>query len=491
MRSCGTLLHISSLPGAYGIGSLGLPARRFCDFLYESGQGFWQVLPIHPTGAGDSPYSPLSVFAGNPYFIDLDLLHEAGLLSIQELLPHRQELGGPVEYGCLHRKRLPLLRLAFSRWEKPEKFVDFVRENSFWLEEYALFMALCHRFGEGGWQRFPEAVRLREPQTLRRLREERSEEYDFQLFLQYVFFEQWFALKDYANERGIRIIGDAPIYVAQDSADIWANPQLFLLDEALLPRLVAGCPPDYFSPEGQLWGNPLYDWGALAKEDYRWWRERMAHSLRLFDSVRIDHFRGFDSFYAIPAGEDTARSGSWLPGPGRALFTALEGSLGKMDIIAEDLGIIFDSVHALLNATGYPGMRVLQFAFSPEMTSTHLPHNYEKNSIAYTGTHDNDTTAGWLVSINQEERDRAVNYLRLGLRDEGLVWGCVRAVFASVAQTAIIPMQDYLGLGTDARMNIPSTAFGNWRFRLQEAELSPSLAGKIRALARLYGRAAR
>lgn len=482
MRGCGILLHISSLPGGNGIGAMGEQAYRFADFLKASGQSLWQVLPLGPTGAGDSPYSPFSAFAGSPYLIDLDLLNRDGLLLKDEYEGIGWgENGSFVDFGRMYELRLPLLRLAYARFKPPADMDAFIRENGFWLDGYAMFMALRSRFGERGWLTWPDAARRREPGLMARLRGELAGEYDFHIFLQYIFFKQWKALKLYANARGVRIIGDVPIYVSPDSADAWTHQDMLLLGEDCRPSFAAGVPPDYYR-RGSFWGNPVYDWGALKASGYRWWKERMKHSLRLFDRVRIDHFRGFDSFYAIPAGETTAVNGSWMPGPGMDFFNAVGQELGDMDVIAEDLGLDSQSVRELLRATGYPGMKVLQFAFSPDGKSAHLPHNFERGCVVYTGTHDNDTTAGWLAAAPEAERDFAAKYLP----GEG-VWDFIRCAYASVADTAIIPMQDFLGLASGHRMNIPSTPSGNWRWRLAEPS-GERLADRIGELGALYGR---
>ena len=492
MRGGGVLLPLSSLPGPYGIGSMGQEARDFVDFLVLGGQSYWQVLPIGPTSFGDSPYQSFSTFAGNPYFIDLPELGREGLLAAGELEEARREGGeGPVDYGRLYRTRYPLLRKAHARFRlrPPVEFEEF-RRGAPWLSDYALFMALKDRAEGAPWQEWEEPLRRREPEALEQAREELSEEISFWEMVQYLFYRQWRGLKAYANSRGIRIIGDLPIYVALDSADVWAAPEQFLLDGELRPIDVAGCPPDGFTDKGQLWGNPLFRWDVMERDGYEWWIRRIAHTTSIFDVTRIDHFRGFESYYAIPAGAPDAREGEWRPGPGMALFRAAERRLGPRAIIAEDLGYLTDGVRRLLVQSGFPGMKVLEFAFDSREESDYLPHNYPRDCVVYVGTHDNDTALGWMESAPREDAAFAKEYLRL-TPGEGWAWGLMRGAWSSVADTAIVQMQDLLELGSEARINTPSTLGENWRWRMAPGAASPQLARRLRRQMELYGRAAR
>ena len=492
MRRGGILMHITSLPSPWGVGTLGAEARDFVDFLQAAGQSLWQVLPLGPTGYGDSPYYSFSTYAGNPYLIDLELLAAEGLLK-------RSEYQGldwgtdpaQVDYGKVYQNRFPVLRRACGRLlaAPPEDFGDFCGENAFWLEDYALFMACKEAHGGQPWTAWEPPLREREGEALARARRELVEEIRFWKGVQYLFFRQWRALKEYANRRGVYLVGDLPIYVPGDSVDVWAGREQFQLDEALRPTEVAGCPPDGFSAHGQLWGNPLFDWKRMAGEGYRWWVNRIGYQFRLYDVLRLDHFRGFDSYYAIPAGQCTAAGGRWRPGPGLQLFRAVEEALGQKTIIAEDLGFLTPSVHRLLAQTGFPGMKVLQFAFDRRdgEGAVYLPQNYPVNSVAYVGTHDNDTVQGWLTSGPPEDVARARAYLRLN-REEGEHWGMMGAVWASPAKWAVVQMQDVLGLGSESRMNTPSTCGGNWRWRALPGFAAPALAQRLRRQMELYDR---
>jgi 4-alpha-glucanotransferase len=489
MRGGGVLLPLSSLPGPYGIGSMGQEARDFVDFLVLGGQSYWQMLPIGPTSYGDSPYQSFSTFAGNPYFIDLAELCREGLLTDAQLEEARRDGGeGPVDYGRLYETRYPLLRQAHARFRlrPPVEFEEF-RQNSPWLEDYSLFMALKDRAGGAPWGEWDEPLRAREPAAMAAARKELREEISFWEMVQYLFYRQWRGLKTYANNRGIRIIGDLPIYVALDSADVWAAPEQFLLDQELRPLAVAGCPPDGFTAEGQLWGNPLFRWDVMAEDGYDWWIRRIAHTTSIFDVTRIDHFRGFESYYAIPAGAPDARQGEWRPGPGMALFRAAERRLGRRAIIAEDLGFLTDGVRRLLAESGFPGMKVLEFAFDSREESDYLPHNYSRDCVVYVGTHDNDTALGWMETASREDTAFAKEYLRL-TPAEGWAWGLMRGAWSSVADTAVVQMQDLLELGSEARMNTPSTLGENWRWRMAPGAASPELARRLRRQMELYGR---
>ena len=483
-------MAISSLPSPYGIGALGAEAHKFVDFLEAGGQSCWQVLPLGPTSYGDSPYQSFSSFAGNPYFIDLDVLAERGLLRPEE---YRTQAWGDdpqrVDYGALYKNRFSVLGLACSRLEGSglSALRDTLRKAD-WLEDYALFMALKDKFGGVSWLEWPEELRLRRPAAMNAVREELADRIEFWKRVQYLFFSQWWDLKDYANQKGISIIGDLPIYVALDSADVWANPEQFQLDENGLPLEVAGCPPDGFSSDGQLWGNPLFDWERMKEEGYAWWLRRISFQFQLYDTLRIDHFRGFDSYYAIPYGEKTARNGRWRPGPGIGFFETVNNTLGRRDIIAEDLGFLTPSVQQLLKDSGYPGMKVLEFAFdSRDPDNGFLPHAYPTHCVAYAGTHDNDTIQGWMASAPKEDVAFAKAYLRLNRR-EGYHWGMMRAAWASPADLAVIQFQDLLGLGSEARMNIPSTLGNNWRWRTLPGAFDKKLSRKLRREAQVYQR---
>ena len=491
MRASGILLHISSLPSPHGIGTMGAAAKDFVDFLVKAGQAYWQILPVCPTSYGDSPYQSFSTFAGNPYFIDLDLLAKAGLLQPEEYESIDWEsTPGCVNYGALYQKRYVVLHKACARLlaAPPADYADFLAKNAFWLPDYALFMALKDAHNGVCWQQWEEPLRRREPETLAAARAKYAADIDFWQAVQYLFYTQWHDLKAYANAQGIEIIGDLPIYVAEDSVDVWSCPQEFQLDENLVPTEVAGCPPDGFSATGQLWGNPLYNWEEMHKTGYKWWLKRIGKSKENFDMLRIDHFRAFDTYYAIPYGHKTAENGTWEKGPGMELFNAIKNDLGYVNIIAEDLGDIFDSVKELLRDTGFPGMRVLQFGFNSDNTDNdHLPHNYPKNCCAYTGTHDNSTIMQWYREADPKSRAMARRYVKPRLF-ERFSAACVRVVYASPANLAIIPMQDILGLGADARMNVPSTVGGNWKWRMLPGRLTASRAEKLRSLADTYFR---
>lgn len=490
MRTGGILMHISSLPSEYGIGTMGKEARRFVDFLVKAGQTYWQILPLCPTGYGDSPYQSFSSFAGNPYFIDLEFLCKDGLLTEQECKSYFWgNKKTEVDYGILYKNRYDLLKRAHERFVKklPEDYGWFCKEEEEWLDNYAIFMALKDANGGISWLRWKDDLRFRKEAAMNKAREAYAREIDFYKMLQYLFFKQWRSLKEYANKKGIQIIGDVPIYVAADSADVWANPEQFYLDKNLMPIEVAGCPPDAFTEDGQLWGNPLFRWDVMKQDGYSWWTKRIAAMSRLYDVVRIDHFRGFDSYYAIPAKDKTARNGIWRKGPGIELFRIMESKLGKLNIIVEDLGFLTPSVIKMVEDSGFPGMKLLQFAFDPREESDYLPHNYQKHSVVYTGTHDNDTILGWMKTAPRESVNFAKKYLNL-TKEEGYHWGMMRGAWASVSNLAVVPMQDILGLDSRARMNIPSTLGRNWKWRADKKMITPALAGKVRRYMKLYGR---
>lgn len=491
MRKAGILMPIFSLPSPYGIGTLGAAAREFINFLARSGQSCWQILPIGPTSFGDSPYQSFSTFAGNPYFIDLDELVAQGLLEPEE---YRNLSWGKdpsaVDYELLFSARYPVLRLACTRLlaKSDPKLDQFCRDHTHWLEDYALFMTLKTVHGGAAWLDWPEGERLRREAELERVRTELSEEITFWKVVQYLFFKQWNALKQYANRNGISILGDLPIYVAADSTDAWANPDQFQLDQTGRPTEVAGCPPDCFCADGQLWGNPLFRWDRMEEDGYQWWLRRIAFQFQIYDTLRIDHFRAFDAYYAIPYGDPTARNGRWCAGPGIQFFRAVNKALGRKDIIAEDLGFLTPSVHKLRTDAGYPGMKVLEFAFGRmEEDSDYLPHHYSPHCVVYAGTHDNDTIQGWMASAPPKETAFAKKYLRLTKR-EGYHWGMMRSAWASPADLAVMQMQDILGLGSEARINIPSTLGANWTWRMLPGRCTLNLAKRLHREMKVYQR---
>lgn len=493
MRSSGILLPVASLPGKYGIGSFSKEAYKYIDFLKAAGQKYWQILPLGPTGYGDSPYQSFSTFAGNPYFIDIDTLIAEGLLKRSEVDTYDWGNNSSyVDYEKIWLSRFKVLKIAYDRSDikKKSKYKKFIKENNFWLDDYALYMAIKNKFGGVSFIEWDEDIRRRKPEAVAKYKKELAEEIGFYKFQQFKFNEQWNKLKSYANKNGIKIIGDIPIYVAFDSADTWSNPELFKFDKDGLPTGVAGCPPDGFSATGQLWGNPLYDWKYHKKTGYEWWIKRIRNCYKLYDVVRIDHFRGFDEYYNIPYGDSTAEFGKWEKGPGISLFKALKKELGEMDIIAEDLGFLTDSVLKLVKDTGYPGMKVLQFAFDSREDSDYLPHNYIQNCIVYTGTHDNNTIQGWYNDMKKDDRKFADTYLdNKGASKDTLHWDYIRLAMGSVANLCVIPVQDYLGLGAEARINTPATLGNNWKWRMSDKALTKQLAKKIYGVTKLYARA--
>ena len=483
-------MHISSLPSPYGIGTLGKAAYDFADFLHRAGQRYWQILPIGPTSYGDSPYQSFSTCAGNPYFIDLDLLQQDGLLTREEI--DAVDWGtdaGHVDYGFQYSVRFDLLYRAYLRGR--DRDADAIREfrdANPWVEEYALYMALKRSNNMQSWEHWPEEIRLRRPGAADTYATVLAEDTNFFIYLQFLFFRQWNRLRDYVHGLGIRIIGDLPIYVPYDSCDVWANPQLFQLDEGGLPTGVAGVPPDYFSEDGQLWGNPLYHWDAMRADGYRWWMQRIAAAGRLFDVIRIDHFRGLESYWSVPYGDTNARRGHWVKGPGQDFIDAVRRNFPELHLIAEDLGFLTPEVIELQKNSGYPGMKVLEFAFDPREPSNYLPHRYTPNCICYSGTHDNETLVQWLDGASPE----TVHYVQeyLGLRDRSeCVSGILRAGMASVADVFIAQLQDYLELGAEARMNEPGTlSTKNWSWRVDAGLLTDELADRIARMVRLYER---
>ena len=481
MRRSGILMHISSLPGPGGIGSLGKEAYAFADFLKASGMAVWQVLPLGPTGYGESPYQSSSVFAGNPMLISCAALREAGLVAYDDGEEFTADDPERVDYPAVRESKEKLLRRCFAQSEgKLQKELAVFRRENPWVEDFALFTALKARYGGVMWTKWPDReVRRRQPAALERCRRELDGEIRYHLFCQYLFFRQWFALKRYCNGLGIRLFGDMPIYVAEDSADTWTHPEAFQLDGEGVPKRVAGVPPDFFSADGQLWGNPLYRWFSLRLHGYGWWVERMAAMAKMYDIVRIDHFIGFANYYSVPQGAPNARTGKWIIGPGKSLFRTLERKIPGLNIVAEDLGCVNDRVRRLLTAVGYPGMRVLSFGFGGGEDNPHLPANYVTNSVVYTGTHDNDTVRGWIGTADDAALAQARQLLGFDKPEDGPA-AFVRAVLASRADTAMIPMQDVLGLGGWARMNRPGTIGNNWLWRMAPGAATPELAQRLR-----------
>ena len=461
-------MPIFSLPSKYGIGTFGKEAKRFVDFLEKAGQSYWQILPLNPTNYGDSPYQSFSSFAGNPYFIDIETLIEEKL--IDKATADSFDYGDnfeKIDYGKLYDNRLNLLRLAFEKFEKDDDYIEFTDKNSYWLDDFSLFMALKNANSDASWQTWEKPLRFRETEAINKAKTQYAKDIEFYKFVQFKFAKQWKDLKKYANSKGISIIGDIPIYVALDSADVWSNPKQFLLNEDLEPTLVAGVPPDAFSDEGQLWGNPIYNWELMEKDDFSWWKKYLANALNKYDIVRIDHFRGFESYFTIPFGDKDAKKGKWKKGPDTKLFDALKKEFGEdLPIIAEDLGLLTPDVLKMLKATGFPGMKVLQFAFDSSLKSDYLPHNFNKNCVVYTGTHDNDTIIGWLSSADENEVKMAKRYLNCN-NDSEFNWAMIRSALMSVAETCILMMPDFMGLDSKARINTPSTLGENWQWRIK------------------------
>jgi 4-alpha-glucanotransferase len=502
-RSSGILLHPTSLPGAYGIGELGAEAHRLADFLRDAGQRIWQVLPLGPTGYGDSPYQCFSAFAGNPLLISLDTLAERGYLNVRDLNERPEFPADNVDFGAVIAWKMPLLRKAFQAFQRSgpaerDTFDAFCRNTCAWLDEFALFMALKEAHNNVMWTLWERELALREPSAIERVRNELRDEIECNKFIQYEFGRQWNALKAHCGSNHIRIMGDMPIYVALDSADVWADRGLFELDDAGQPRAVAGVPPDYFSATGQLWGNPIYRWDAHAKDGYAWWIARFRRGLDVLDVIRLDHFRGFEAYYEVPAADTTAVNGRWVKGPGAPLFEALERELGKLPIVAENLGVITPEVEALRQQFGFPGMAILQFAFGNDPQAPDFkPHNYTHHLVAYTGTHDNDTVVGWWTSgvganstRTLADVDKEMEYARryLNTGDHEINWDMIRTLTASVADTALFPLQDVLAVGSEGRMNLPGSPSGNWRWRFRPDALTPAISARLRQLAETYER---
>ncbi len=498
-RTSGILLHPTSLPSRFGIGDFGVQAYQFIDFLVESGQRLWQILPLTPTGYGNSPYMSYSAFAGNPLLICPEYLREKGWLSEEDLTQVSEFPGGNVDFEKVIPVKMKWLKTAYQNFqinasaEQHQQLQQFCDRSAYWIEDYSLFMALKEKHHSAGWNSWePAEVRQHQPEALEKVRQELSDRIGFYKFLQFEFNNQWHALKQYANEKNIQIVGDIPIYVAHDSADVWANPQLFYLEEETgETSLMAGVPPDYFAPEtGQLWGNPVYNWEKLKESEFEWWVQRFRTMFDSVDALRVDHFRGFEAFWAVPKGETTAKNGQWLKGPGMELFEVLEQKLGKLPIIAEDLGTISAEVTALRECFDFPGMKILQFAFELESETQFLPHNYKnQNFVVYPGTHDNDTTVGWYQQLSEEAKEKLWRYLDKPRQPEGEIhWELIRLGWSTVANQAIVQLQDLLGLGNEARMNAPGKSEGNWSWRYKPEDLSPELCDRLKMLTEIYQR---
>lgn len=485
-RRAGILMHISSLPSSYGIGTFGKEAFKFVDFLNKTNQTYWQLLPIGPTSFGDSPYQSFSINAINPYFIDLDILIDEKLLKKEDII--NSEYGKKINYGKLYKERYIVLRKAFNNFNlKDNNYLTFLNNHKHWVYDYANFMAIKKHFDDISLLYWPNEIRKRDNDALKPLFLKLEKEINFELFLQYKAYEQFFKLKQYANSKNIKLIGDIPIYVSYDSSDVWMRPDLFMLDKDNKPTHVAGVPPDNFSKDGQLWGNPLYEWEKHREENFNWWIERIKMQTTMFDYIRIDHFIGFVNYFKIKADEKTARNGVWEKALGKELFQEVYNRLGKLNIIAEDLGVITDDVRKLLKDTNFPGMKLLQFAFDSREESDYLPHNYTTNTVAYTGTHDNETSKEWFSKLNKEDFKYALNYIN-AKEDENLVDALIKETLKSPSFIAIIPIQDYLNLGPEGRMNIPSTLGNNWDFRIKKNYWTLELEKKISYFTKLYGR---
>lgn len=491
-RSCGTLVHPTSFPSRYGMGDLGHEAREFIDFLEQTNQTIWQVLPLGPTGYGNSPYASYSAFAGNPYLISPDKLAEKGLLKKSELKKAELPVTTTADYEASYEVKEKLYRKAYERYlesesdEDAKKLKKFAKQNSYWLDDYTLFMACSIENGRKPWNLWDKGLAQRKKADLKSFAKEQSKEIDYYRWLQFEFFEQWYELKSYANEKGIRVIGDIPIFVDHNSADVWSNPSFFAVDKQGNRQLIAGVPPDYFSETGQLWGNPLYNWKELEKSGFSWWIERFRQMFELYDAIRVDHFRGFDEYWEVSAEEDTAINGRWVPAPGQKLFETIQKELGELPIIAEDLGVMTPAVEKLRDDFNFPGMKIIQFAFDSDSTNSFLPHNYPQNCVTYSGTHDNDTSVGWYQAAPEIEKHRVREYTRSDGSE--IEWELIRLGMLSVADQAIFPLQDFMGLDTDHRMNLPATVGNNWMWRYTPDMLQKVDGDRIRSLIELGNR---
>lgn len=502
-RRSGILLHPTSLPGDFGIGDLGPEAFRFIDFLAEAGQSYWQILPLGPTGYGDSPYQSFSAFAGNILLISPEKLAEDGLIGNEVIASAPKLPIDRVDFGAVYKWKPQMLSLAYEGFQRSKNsdlhnaFESFCRERRWWLDDYALYRSIKTQEGQKPWFEWSEALRFRDESALRTASEQFHKEIHAEKFYQFLFFRQWLSVRKYANKNGVEIIGDIPIFVALDSADVWCNQDKFKLDPDGTPKVVSGVPPDYFSKTGQLWGNPIYDWDAMLDDGFGWWIERFRSTLEIVDIVRVDHFRGFASAWEVPGGDETAENGQWVNVPGKELFASLESSLGRLPVIAEDLGFVTPEVEVLRDSFGFPGMRILQFGFGGDAKNLDLPHNYVRNSVAYTGTHDNDTVVGWFdlqFDTDSESAKKKENLVRkhclkyLNADGKEIHWNFIRAVWASVADTAIAPMQDILGLGNEARMNLPATTAGNWQWRMTSDAITDETIMRLKEFTKIYGR---
>ena len=489
MRFSGVLMHITSLPGPYGVGTMGKHAFDFVDFLNEAGQKYWQILPLTPTGYGDSPYQSCSTYAGNHYLIDLPTLVEEGLLNYDEI--NWIDWGWQadrVDFGIQYQNRLNVLRQAYNRFVATDDFSRFCDENKSWLPDFALFMALKEKLDGQPWYAWEDDLKLRKSEAIAQAQAELQDQIRFYCFVQYIFDKQWRALREYAHQKDVRIIGDVPIYVPYDSADVWSNPKWFQLDENMTPTAVAGCPPDAFSEDGQLWGNPLYRWDLMKEDNYQWWIDRLGAAGKLYDVVRLDHFRGFEAYWSVPFGDTTAKNGQWIKGPGMEFMNTVKAKLPHISLIAEDLGFLTQEVLDLRDDSGFPGMKVLEFAFDSREPSEYLPHTYPANSVCYTGTHDNMTMRQWFETATEDAIAYATEYMRLN-EQEGMVWGVIRTAMSSVSDLCVIQMQDLLNLGGEARMNFPGTLTNaNWTWRAWDGFTGNGLAERLYRLTQLYGR---
>ncbi len=491
-RSSGILLHPSSLPGKYGIGTLGKEAKKFIDFLVKSKQKYWQILPLGPTGYADSPYQCFSSLAGNPLLIDLEILETEGLLDKKDLESAREATEGSVDYGKVINAKIPLLKKASDTFHKnthkQEKldYFHFLDSNSSWLADYSLFMALKVHFGMKPWYEWEKTIKMKQEKAILPYIKLLFDSIEFQKFIQYIFFRQWSVIRDYAHQHGIRIIGDIPLYVALDSVDAWANPDMFQFDKNKNPVAVGGVPPDYFSATGQLWGNPLYNWEHLAKDGYRWWINRIKANLALYDIIRIDHFRGLAAYWAVPYGEKTAVKGEWIHCPGKELLKTISQEISELPIIAEDLGVITADVTDLRDSFKLPGMKILQFAFDSDEPNDFIPYNFTPNYVVYTGTHDNETITGWFSNAKEKDRKHVLDYLNTDGKE--IHWDFIRLAWASVARIAVVPAQDLLGLGNEGRLNFPGTTQNNWKWRIKAGQLTDEIAARLKHLTVLYGR---
>lgn len=489
-RSSGILMHISSLPGEYGIGDLGKEAYGFVDFLSKAEQKSWQILPLGVTSFGDSPYQCFSAFAGNPYFIDLNELLMNNFINHEDIEKNNLSNNDKkVNYGLLYINKMAILRKGY-RNAKDYLFNElklYFDSNIEWLREFSLFMAIKVKHENRSWHEWEYQYKIFDSEAVRQFEKDNQDEIYFWVFTQYFFYRQWKRLKHYANEKGINIIGDLPIYVSEDSSDVWSNPKYYALDENLVPKTVAGVPPDGFTDTGQLWGNPIYNWEAMEKDGYKWWVKRMEHSFKTYDILRIDHFRGFESYWEVEYGSETAANGRWVKGPGNRLFDKIKEELGELNIIVEDLGYNTPEVTKMVEESGFPNMKVLQFAFNPNEESEHAPHGFDKDCVVYTSTHDNQTIIGWFETLPRDIFEYTAKYLKLNY-DEGLNWGMIRAAWSSTANLAIAPMQDFLGLNDEARMNEPGTLGGNWDWRVEKEQLTNQLADRIKELTKIFWR---